>query len=493
MAIAVWAIARRRLAPEALGDGPSRVYELLLPLLRIGEEGTRIFNMRRHRRCSPRAKGSSKIACRRHWRSSGNGDRSSARCGRGAADSAPSSPLCGDVPRDQARALPAAFYTSPEYLEFERGALFRTQWICLGHVGAIPNVGDYFTAELADEQLLIVRESAAAVSVLSNICRHRGSPVVTGAGHAARFVCGYHGWTYALDGRLLAAPLIQDGKHFNKAACRLPRFASEIWQGYIFVNLDGSAAPLAPALSSTEPYIRNYHPAEQHFLFETQEVWQTNWKCLVENFMEGYHLSPLHAKTLHPVTPTNLCEKLPNGDAFTGYRANFHPQCPERGPYHADLTPQERRSDVFYCVYPSFVVGFCPHFTLYMCITPATADSVAIRWGVTGIADDPKSPVVERLRQVLQGILRRGPHAARAAAARAPQSLLRPGPARTRSRRRHRVGHHPIHGADSRPVRVRHAGGLDRITRLTRCSCAMHGMWPPWTPSSRAGFCRSRS
>jgi choline monooxygenase len=299
------------------------------------------------------------------------------------------------VPRDQARALPAAFYTSRDYLEFERGALFRTQWICLGHVGAIPNVGDYFAAELADEQLLIIRESAAAVSVLSNICRHRGSPVVTGAGHAARLVCGYHGWTYALDGRLLAAPLIQDGKHFNKAACRLPRFASEIWQGYIFVNLDGSAAPLAPALSSTEPYIRNYHPAEQHFLFETQEVWQTNWKCLVENFMEGYHLSPLHAKTLHPVTPTNLCEKLPNGDAFTGYRANFHPQCPERGPYHADLTPQERRSDVFYCVYPSFVVGFCPHFTLYMCITPATADSVAIRWGVTGIADDPKSPVVE--------------------------------------------------------------------------------------------------
>jgi choline monooxygenase len=299
------------------------------------------------------------------------------------------------VPRDQARALPAAFYTSREYLQFERDALFRTQWICLGHVGAIPNVGDYFTAELVDEQLLIVRDTAAAVSVLSNVCRHRGSPVAVSSGHAARFVCGYHGWTYALDGRLLAAPLIQDGEHFRKAACRLPRFASEIWQGYIFVNLDGSAPPLVPALSPTEPFIRNYHPSEQHFLYEAQEVWQTNWKCLVENFMEGYHLSPLHAKTLHPVTPTNLCEKLPDGDAFTGYRANFHPQCPERGPYHADLTPQERRSDVFYCVYPSFVVGFCPHFTLYMCIRPLTVDSVAIRWGVTGIADDPKSPVVE--------------------------------------------------------------------------------------------------
>jgi len=298
------------------------------------------------------------------------------------------------VPREEARALSAAFYTSREYLDFERRALFRTQWICIGHVGAIPTAGDYFTTELVGEQLLIVRDSSA-VRVLSNVCRHRGSPVAQGAGHAARFVCSYHGWTYALDGRLLAAPLIQDGKHFSKASCRLPQFASEIWQGYIFVNLDGSAAPLVPTLSPAIPFIKNYHPADQHFLFETQEVWQTNWKCLVENFMEGYHLSPLHSKTLHPVTPTKLCEKLPDGDSFTGYRANFHPECPERGPYHADLTPQERRSDVFYCVYPSFVVGFCPHFTLYMCIRPLTADSVGIRWGVTGIADDPGSPVVE--------------------------------------------------------------------------------------------------
>src|ERR1700741_396123 len=103
------------------------------------------------------------------------------------------------VPRGQARALPATFYTSREYLEFEREALFRTQWICLGHIGAIPNIGDYFTAELVAGPLLIVRDTVETVPVLSNVCRHRGSPVAaSSAGHAARFVCGYHGWTYAL-------------------------------------------------------------------------------------------------------------------------------------------------------------------------------------------------------------------------------------------------------------------------------------------------------
>ncbi len=298
------------------------------------------------------------------------------------------------LPIDQARALSAEFYTSAEYLEIERDVLFRKEWICIGHEGSIPAVGDYFTTELVDEQLLIVRDSPTHIRVLANVCRHRGSPVAQGAARATRFVCGYHGWTYDLDGRLIAAPLMKESDHFSKKECRLRAFASEVWQGYIFVNLDGAAPALGPQLLQIEPFIRNYHPAERHFLFETEEVWNTNWKCLVENFMEGYHLSLLHAKTLHHITPTSLCEKLPNGPAFTGYRANFPPGCPERGPYHADLTQQERRSDVFYCIYPSFVVGFCPHFTLYMCISPLTAGTLSVRWGVTGVPSDPESTVV---------------------------------------------------------------------------------------------------
>jgi phenylpropionate dioxygenase-like ring-hydroxylating dioxygenase large terminal subunit len=290
--------------------------------------------------------------------------------------------------------MSAAYYTSPDYLELEREELFRKQWICVGHVDEVSSPGDYFTTELIDEPLLVVRDAGGTVCVLSNVCRHRGNRVALGRGHAARFVCGYHAWTYRLDGQLLTAPLIQEGAHFDKRDCRLRQFAIETWQGFIFVNLDGTAAPLASALAATEPYLRNYHSEERHFLFSAEETWNTNWKCLVENFMEGYHLSPLHANTLHAITPTALCEKLPDGPGFTGYRSNFHPTCPERGPYHQDLTAQERRSDVFYCVYPSFVVGFAPHFTLYMCLRPITVDTVGIRWGITGVPDDPESPIV---------------------------------------------------------------------------------------------------
>lgn len=300
----------------------------------------------------------------------------------------------GELPRDRARAMSAPYYTSEEFLALERDELFRKQWVCVGHVGEVPRPGDFFTTDLVDEPLLVVRDSGGEVRVLSNVCRHRGNKIMDGAGHTTRFVCGYHAWTYGLDGQLLAAPLIAEGPHFQKRSCQLPKFRTEIWQGFIFLNLDGTAEPLGPLLAPTEPYIRNYHQAERHFLYGTQEIWNTNWKCLVENFMEGYHLSPMHAKTLHAITPTSLCEKLPDGPAFTGYRANFSPSCPERGPYPPTLTEQERRSDVFYCVYPSFVVGICPHFTIYMCLRPLTADTVGIRWGVTGELSDPNAPEV---------------------------------------------------------------------------------------------------
>jgi choline monooxygenase len=307
---------------------------------------------------------------------------------------------------DTATAMPSEFYTSSAFLAAEQDDLFRQQWVGVGHMGEIPAPGDYFTTELVGEQLLVLRGSDGETRTLSNVCRHRGNVVARNRGRARRFTCPYHAWTYDLGGALIGAPFMDSLGGFDKSTCRLPVLKTETWQGFIFVNLDGNATPLAPQLEAIEPFIHNYRPAERHLLFWEDDVWNTNWKCLVENFMEGYHLSPTHAKTLHAVTPTALCEKLPHGAAYTGYRANFDPSCPERGPYTPTLTAQERRSDVFYCIYPSFVVGFCPHFTLYMCLRPRGVGQVALRWGITGVADDPGSPVVKDYIQLCRDFSR---------------------------------------------------------------------------------------
>jgi choline monooxygenase len=280
--------------------------------------------------------------------------------------------------------MPPAFYTSPEFLKLEEDRIFRKEWICLGRADEVPTPGDYFAAELLGEPIVVVRGTDEKIHVLSNVCRHRGTVIAEGRGTSRRLVCPYHGWTYSCEGQLLHAPHMDQVEGFDVKARHLPAFRSELWQGFIFTNLDASAMPLAPRLEALEPYLANYHPGEMIYFDGDEERWQTNWKCLSENFMEGYHLSFTHRQTLHPITPTALCEKFPGGAAYTGYISNFDPKFPDRGLYHPDLDEKQRRSSLMFWVYPSLVVALAPHLMTYMSIRPLSADSLATRWGLAG-------------------------------------------------------------------------------------------------------------
>jgi choline monooxygenase len=158
--------------------------------------------------------------------------------------------------------LPPACFTSEAFLELEREEIFRKEWICLSRVDEIPKRGDNFTTELIGEQLIVVRGKDDEVRVLSNVCRHRSSVIAEGDGNTRNFVCPYHAWTYATDSQLLRAPYMDQVKRFETKGCRLPSFAIEIWHGFIYVNLDGNAKPLAPRLKSLDPFVQNHHMEE---------------------------------------------------------------------------------------------------------------------------------------------------------------------------------------------------------------------------------------
>ena len=201
--------------------------------------------------------------------------------------------------------------------------------------------------------------------------------------------------TYDTAGALLAAPLMKRQPAFDQSKCGLPEFNSVIWNGWIFVNLDGNATPLAPRLEGLQGVVQNYHPDDRFLVFMEEDVWDCNWKCLFENFMEGYHLSATHLKTLHKITPTKLCKKMVNGEGWTGYHAFYNPEYPPRGPFHPDLTEEERTNSPMYGIYPNLVVGMATNFTLFMCLRPDGTDRVKIRWGVTGLEDDPDAQAVK--------------------------------------------------------------------------------------------------
>ena len=291
------------------------------------------------------------------------------------------SAIAGDAARAP-HSMPGWYYNDPVLFECEKQTLFYDEWVCAGHATELTSKGSYMTVTIGDEPVVILRDRRERVRAYSNICRHRGMTLVTGKGRAAVLTCPYHAWSYHLDGSLNKAPLMDEVDGFDEAACSLPEFAVEEWLGFVFVNISGDAAPLAPRLAGLEPFLRNYHADERHSTDTWFEEWQTNWKALVENFMEGYHLSVTHPVTLDPITPTELCEKLASCDAFTAYRSNYRPESGQREPFPPDLTGQERRSSVLFAVYPNFVITVGPNCAVFLILRPETPESVNIKMGV---------------------------------------------------------------------------------------------------------------
>jgi len=143
-----------------------------------------------------------------------------------------------------------------------------------------------------------------------------------------------------------------------------------------------------------EALIGPYHMEQMALRYLVEEVWHVNWKCLVENFMEGYHLTPLHRETLHPVNPTKLCRHFAPGDAYFGYHAGFSPALPRSQHGHPELTDEQVDNCVMFAVPPGLVVGCAGDYSSFLCIQPETVDRVRVKMGLVFFgADWPKERI----------------------------------------------------------------------------------------------------
>jgi phenylpropionate dioxygenase-like ring-hydroxylating dioxygenase large terminal subunit len=283
---------------------------------------------------------------------------------------------------DDAWTMPKAFYADEQVLDIERRELFAKEWICIGRVDEVANPGDFMTFQLCDEPLVAVRGDDLQIRVLSNVCRHRGALIANGSGNGSHLLCPYHHWSYQLDGQLARTPRLDDHASFDRTTCRLPEFATEQWMGFLFVCLAADPAPLAPRLAGLESMIRNYHMEQMAARVVADEVWPTNWKCFVENFMEGYHLTPLHHATLHPVNPTRLCRHYEPGDAYFGYHAGFSPDLPRSEKGHPDLSEAEVDDCVMFSIPPGLVSGCAGDYSSFICVQPEGVGKVRLKVGL---------------------------------------------------------------------------------------------------------------
>ena len=210
-----------------------------------------------------------------------------------------------DTPEASCFSLPPDAYLSPELNVLEVRAIFERSWLCVGREEYAPAPGDYYTIDVMGEPVVIVRGTDGVMRALNAACRHRAMPVVTGRGNARRFVCPYHSWAYATDGRLIAAPHMEGSRVFSKADCRLPEYRLESWKGFLFVNLDDDAVPLQASMASMEHATRNYRIEDQTEVFHYETTWDGNWKLSAENSMEYYHHIGLHARTVGVQMPAS--------------------------------------------------------------------------------------------------------------------------------------------------------------------------------------------
>ena len=189
---------------------------------------------------------------------------------------------------DIARAwtLPADLYTEPAVLAQEHSRLFGRTWQVAGRSEQAARPGDYFTCQVAGEPVVVVRDAGGKLRAFYNVCRHRAGPPAEGCGSRKVFRCSYHGWTYGLDGCLIAAPEFEGAQDFRAEDFGLRPLRAEEWAAWVFVNLGDLAEPLLPSLGELPKQAQRF-PLHRVRFFERREyAMQCNWKTYVDNYLD---------------------------------------------------------------------------------------------------------------------------------------------------------------------------------------------------------------
>src|ERR1700676_5234618 len=227
-----------------------------------------------------------------------------------------------------AHTLASRFYIDPAILEIEKEHIFRRTWQLVGTLsqacgeinGVKRTIADpetFFTAEVAGEPIVIVRDKEGTLRAFSNVCRHRAGPIAQGSGCKNVLRCGYHGWTYALDGRLIGTPDVEGVEFFDRSTMGMVPLRVETWEQFIFVNFDAHAEPLATFLGEIPRQARGFQFDGLQMVERRDYVINCNWKVYVDNYLEGYHI---------PIAHPGLMREID----YAGYRTETFRYCSQQ-------------------------------------------------------------------------------------------------------------------------------------------------------------------
>ena len=300
---------------------------------------------------------------------------------------------------EEARPIPPAVNHSLAFLEHEQRSVFQNAWICVGRHDEVPQAGDFLTHEIAGVPILVVRQAEGDIRAFVNACAHRYACLVDREkGSAKKFTCRYHAWTYDCGGQLVRAPYMEMKADFDCADHRLHDLPCEVWEGFVYVNLNPNPeVELEQALAPfRERIIGRYDMACYRSLFRERMTWNANWKNLIENFTESYHVPIAHGKTF--AQHEKRLEDYVCGEDSDYYGYHYAAQDADTGlgaahPDNDRLEGEWRRTMVDFCVFPCHLVTVMPDYLWYISVQPDGVDRMQATWGLSvppEVLDDVK-------------------------------------------------------------------------------------------------------
>jgi len=303
-----------------------------------------------------------------------------------------------------ARTLPRDAYVSSGVFALEQDAIFGRLWNCIGRASSIASPGQYVLREIAGESLIVVRGPDARVRAFFNVCRHRGTRLcVEGSGRFDDVIrCPYHAWTYALDGRLLGAPHMQDAAGFNRGDYPLHQAAIAEWAGFVFVTIARAPVPFEQWFAPVIERLERFPLADLRVIHAAEYDVRANWKLVFQNYSECLHCPVIHPGLSERIPYQSGANDFVEGPFLGGYMelTEGTQSVTRTGRLCAPFVGEgdDRRRAFYYSMLPNLLLSVHPDYVNFYLLTPLAADRTRIEsaWlfaGDTNEVGDPADAV----------------------------------------------------------------------------------------------------
>ena len=281
-----------------------------------------------------------------------------------------------------AHTLDHKYYVEQGILEEEYKNIFLKTWICAGRLSELENIGDYKMIEIGNESVIIIRNKLKELSAYYNVCRHRGTRICSNStgNYSKSIQCGYHGWTYNLDGSLIGAPNMDNVEGFNKSDYSLHQIQIAEWEGFIFINLSEDPKDFEDEFSPLIGRFSNWNISDLNTYKTKQYNVKSNWKLVVQNYCECYHCPILHPELAAIHNYMGGQNDLYKGPFLGGYM-DFNQDkdsvtssgklcCPPLD----GIKKEDLNRVYYYSIFPNLLLSLHPDYVMYHIILPNGID-----------------------------------------------------------------------------------------------------------------------